>query len=200
MRSEIPMERIDAVLPAGGRISGAFAREAGAEIKALIRLEGRTLLRRMIEALRATGRIGRIVVIGPEEALIEAQACGADAAISEGATGPENIYRGLEWLRAQEPAPPSRVLILTTDLPFITPEAIIAFLDSCSPDADIAIPIVTREAFEARFPGTESIYTHLRDGAFTLGCAFLVSLETVLRCRPQVEGAFQARKSQWQMA
>ncbi|HLV81014.1 MAG TPA: NTP transferase domain-containing protein, partial [Chthonomonadaceae bacterium] len=150
MQSESLSERIDVVLPAGGRISGAFARAAGAEIKALIRLEGRTLLCRTLDALRATGRIGRCVVVGPEAARVEALACGADAALPEGETGPENIYRGLEGLRALAPQPPARALILTTDLPFVTPEAINRFLDACSPDADIAIPIVTRDAFESR--------------------------------------------------
>src|SRR5258706_4161042 len=101
LNNQNPNEMVDAVLPAGGRISGAFAQTTGVEIKALIALEGQTILRRTIAALRACGRIGRIVVIGPEEALREAREAGADATPEEGASGPENYLRGLELLQPQ---------------------------------------------------------------------------------------------------
>lgn len=200
MRENARKDRIDVVLPAGGRITGAFAQEAGTEIKALITQEGRTLLRRTLEVLRATERVERIVVVGPEATLEEARASGADGTLAEGATGPDNIFSGLEWVRRESSLAANRALIATTDLPFLTPEAVNAFLDACPPDADIAVPVVTREAFEAAFPGTASVYVPLRDGAVTLGCVFLVDPQTVLRSRPHVERIFRARKSQLQMA
>ena len=58
---------MDAILPAGGRIEGEFARVAGTEIKALIRFQNESLLQRAIETLKSTEGIHRIVVIGPEE-------------------------------------------------------------------------------------------------------------------------------------
>ena len=88
----------DVVLPAGGRIAGDFAQQAGTEIKALIRFDEETILRRTIRALRASECIGRITVIGPEEVLEEARDSGADLMLSEGKTGPDNIYRGLDGL------------------------------------------------------------------------------------------------------
>ena len=191
---------IDVVLPAGGRIAGEFARDAGAEVKALIRLNGQTILARALHALRATGCVGHIAVIGPDAVLAEATRNGADAALPEGATGPENIFRGLEWLRAQNGNTAAQALIATTDLPFLTPEVLHAFLNACPSDADIVVPIVTQETFEARFPGSQNEYVRLRDGQFTLGCAFLVNPQTVLYNRPHIERIFQARKSQWQMA
>jgi len=75
---------VDAMLPAAGRISGEFAAEAGAEVKALIEIGGRTVLQRTLETLRATDRIGKIVVIGPEEVTSHPAAQGADALLSEG--------------------------------------------------------------------------------------------------------------------
>jgi CTP:molybdopterin cytidylyltransferase MocA len=187
---------VDVVLPAGGRIQGDFAHTTGVSVKALISLEGESILRRTIGILRATGQIGRIVVIGPEEALEEARAAGAEGAIAEGATGPENIFRGLEWLRSGA----NGVLIATTDLPFLTPEAIHWFLSACPPEAEVALPLVSRQAFEARFPGMPSTYTPLRDGQFTLGCLFMIQPQTLLRNRQHLEQVFQARKSNWQMA
>lgn len=193
--------QVDVVLPAGGRLSDAFAREAGVQIKALIDLDGRTILRRTVHALRATGRVRHIAVIGPDAALTEAQASGADALLPEGASGPENMLHGLEWARTQGGAEQtSRALIAATDLPFLTAEAIVAFLDACPPHADIVVPVVRAADFETQYPNSSSVYVNLRDGEVTLGCAFLVNPATVLRNRAHLERAFAARKSNLAMA
>lgn len=190
---------VDAVLPAGGRIEGTFAQETGVEIKALLRFEDETILSRTIRTLRATRQVARVVVVGPEAALQEARNAGADGALAEGATGPDNIFRGLEWLQ-QQPTPTSSVLIVTTDMPFLTPTAVTRFLDACPPGMDICVPVVERKPFEARFPGLVRTDTRLRDGWFRLGGLFLLDPTTLLRIRPHIESMFGARKSNLQMA
>ena len=192
-------EQVDVILPAGGRISGLFAQQVGTEIKALARCDGETVLRRTVEAVRATGRARRIVVVGGEEALAEARACGVEGLVTEAGTMPENILRGQEWLRQQPGGTTARVLDVTTDLPFLTADAIRTFLDACPPEADVAAPIVTQEAFEARFPDSGNVFMNLRDGAYTLGCAILFRSEALLRNQRRLEQMFAARKSQWRM-
>jgi len=189
--------QVDAILPAGGRISGAFAAEAGAEIKALIELGGRTVLERTLAALRATGRVLRVVVIGPAEVAAHPGARAADVVLPAGASSPTNILRGIEWLRdAHGGSLPDRVLVLTTDLPFLTPQAIAGFLDACPPDAEICLPLIRRQEFEARFPGLSIDYVRLPDGELTMGCAFLVKPAAIIANRAIIERAFAARKSQ----
>ncbi len=190
---------VDVILPAGGRISGEFAAEAGVEIKALISLQGATVLERTISVLRATPGVGRVIVIGPAELRAHPAARGAEAVLSETESGPSNIMRGLEWLRGGGGLP-ARALILTTDLPFLSAPAMGEFLEACDPDADISVPLVRREVFEARFPGFDTTYVRLRDGEWTMGCAFLVNPEALLTNRHHVERVFAARKSQLQMA
>lgn len=188
---------VDAILPAGGRISGEFALEAGAEVKALIPIDGRTMLERTLDTLRATGRIERVILIGPGEVAEHPAARLADAVLPEGGdSGPANILHGLEWLRENDGRHADRVLILTTDLPFVTSNAINAFLDSCPADIDLCAPIIRREAFEERFPGSENEYVKLRDGEWTMGCSFLVNPEALERNRRHIEQVFAARKSQ----
>jgi len=80
------LERVDVILPAGGRIDGEFAQRVGTEVKALARFAGETILQRTVNTLRTTGSVRRIVVIGGDEAKAEALACGADGA--PGASGP----------------------------------------------------------------------------------------------------------------
>ena len=189
---------IDVVLPAGGRIAGEFARVSGQEIKALIALKNKTVLRHTIEILRDTGRIGKIVTVGPEETQAEARNAGADAALPEGASGPENFFRGLDWLEQNSNG--KRVLIVATDLPFLTADALVRFLDACPKSAEVAVPVISQAAMEARFPGLPGAYVPLREGAVTTGCAFLVSPNVLRRNRAHLEALFAARKNQIAMA
>jgi len=192
---------IDAILPAGGRIDGEFAEEAGAHVKALIEIGGLTVLERTIDALRATARIRRAVVIGPSEIAEHACAKCADAVLPEGGdSGPANIIRGIEWLRETDGDSADCVLILTTDLPFVTPEAITSFLDSCPADIDLCAPLVAKSAFEGRFPGSENMYVKLADGVWTLGCGFVVNPKAIEANRDHIERVFAQRKSQLGMA
>jgi CTP:molybdopterin cytidylyltransferase MocA len=191
---------IDVVLPAGGRIDGPFAREAGTEAKALLRLNGRTLLARTLDALRGVERVRRIVVVGPEAAL-EASAGVADFALPEAETGPANVLKGLERLgEANGGRLPDRALILATDLPFLSAGILDGFLNACPPEAAFCVPLIRREAFDATFPETPSAFVRLREGEWTLGCAFLVDPSRLAERRAVMERAFAARKSQLAMA
>ena len=93
-----------------------------------------------------------------------------------------------------------RVLVVTTDLPFLTSAALNTFLNACPSGADVALPAMTQVEFEARFPGTHNEYVRLRDGQFTMGCAFVVNARTLLQNEAHLRALFAARKSQWQMA
>jgi GTP:adenosylcobinamide-phosphate guanylyltransferase len=197
---ETRMDQLDVVLPAGGRISGEFARAAGVEIKALILVDGQPILRHTIQAMRDSGRVRRIAVTGPREALDVARDAGADGLVEEGTSGPENVFRGLDWLREQTQGIASRLLIAATDLPFLTPDSIRTFVDLCPPEAEAALAIVTRQAFMDRFPGSENIWVPLREGDITNGSVFLVDPGILIRNRVRFEQMFEARKSQIQMA
>lgn len=193
--------KVDVIMPAGGRIYGEFADEAGAEVKALISIGGKTVLERSIDTLRATGCVGRVVVIGPDEVSANPASDAADTVLSEGGnSGPANIIRGLQWLHDTDGTHADRVLIVTTDLPFLTSEAIIGFIDSCNSEIDFCVPLVSRDAFESRFPGTELEYVSLADGQWTMGCAFLVNPAAIMKSRPLIENVFEMRKSQFGMA
>ena len=193
--------RVDAILPAGGRISGEFAEAAGTEVKALIRLGRWTVLERALASLEATGRTGRTVVIGPEEVVSHPAAGSADVALPEGSSGAANIFRGLEWLYvANGRRHAERVLILTTDLPFLTPEAIATFIGACPPDLDLCLPLLEREDFEARFSYRSARYVRLRDGEWMVGCAFLVDPKALIRNRSLIERAFAVRRNRLAMA
>ena len=170
-------------------------------MKALIQLGGRTVLERTLAVLQATDRVGRIVVVGPPEVAEHPSARRANAVLPEGLSGSDNILRGLEWLIANRDGNQAeRILLVTTDLPFLTPAAIIGFLDACPPDLDICLPLFTRQEVQARFPDITVFHVALRDGDWLIGCVFLLNPRAILDNRALIERVFGARKNPFAMA
>lgn len=194
-----PQAGFDVILPAGGKIEGAFAEATGVTYKALLPLRESLFLTHIVETFRTTPGVRRIVVIGGEEVGTEANRVEVEGVLPEGHSGPENIFRGLDWLQSQ-PNPATRVVVATTDLPFLTSTGLTSFLKACPSEAEIAVPIIRAKDFEARYPNTASTYVPIRQESITVGCVFQLSPEALLRARPHIEQLFEARKSQLALA
>lgn len=194
------MGPFDAILPAGGRISGEYALEMGTAVKALVKFGNKTVLQHTIEQLRRSSNVRRIVVIGPNQVLEHPAAGGADARLLEANTGPENIKNGIDYLRGLEQGPLGPILIVCTDLPFLSAEKLDEFIAKCPEDRDICIPICTEAEFTRRFQGKKSMYVQLAEGPLKTGSVFLISAEVFLRHFDEMQEIFKARKSKWKMA
>jgi GTP:adenosylcobinamide-phosphate guanylyltransferase len=189
----------DAILPAGGLIDPEFAEKVGTPNKALIQLGGQTILARTLDALRASGRVREAVVIGTPEVLQHDDARGADRTLPAGGSGPDNILTGLKSLTSG-PNPPEKVMIVTTDLPFISGAVINRFLDRCPTDRDICLPLITKAEYQARFPNSSSTFVPLKDNVWTAGCAYVVDVRAFQTALPHIEKVFANRKSKLGMA
>lgn len=193
------MPKFDAILPAGGTIGPEFAEKVGARVKALIPIGGQTVLGRTLDALEATGLVARTVVIGPDEVLESPDGLRATHRLPPGETGPDNIFRGLDLLLAENPAT-EKVLVVTTDLPFLTGEVLRDFIERCPADRDICVPLIREQEFHRRFPGTDATFVTLRDDAWTTGCAYLMDVKAMRRAKPHIDRVFENRKSKMGMA
>lgn len=191
------MPTYDVILPAGGRVSADLAAEAGTDVKAMIRFGEETILARTIRVLNESGLARRIVAIGGEAVQKEARALGAHA-LAEASTGPENILNGLKWLRAQTDATP-KVMVVTTDLPFLDAALVRKFVELCPDDRAIAVPLISRAEWDRRFPGSTAMFVTLGDGQWTTGCAYLLDAIALERSMPQIEKVFAQRKSKMGM-
>lgn len=203
MQNELMIEnrKLDVVIPAAGRIHGDFATEAGTDIKAMIAFDGKTVLQRTIEAARGLTGVRHVIVIAPEEVAAHEAVREADVVLPEQSSGPANVLRGFEWLRYHNGGTyPERALIVTADLPFINSHCLASFVQACSPAADVCVPVFRFEDFEARFPGSTNFYVPLRDGRWTIGCAFLANPSALTQNSSHLENVFSARKSQLAMA
>lgn len=186
-------EVYDVILPAGGVLDDHFAKVALTPVKALIRTGDNLLILRALEALRLSGRSGRIVVVGGEE-VQRALEGRVDAIVPAGPSLPDNILKGLKKLLTME-NPPERLLIVTTDLPYIDEKVLTKWLDLCPPGADFCGALVESTEYIDRFPGSTSTWAKLKDGNFTLGGIFLVRTDALRKAMPQIERVVAQRKS-----
>lgn len=188
--------RYDAILPAGGRIEGELAAKTGTDEKALIPWDGaETLAERTVRILRETPGINRIAV-GGNVRVAELLGDRIDAHGLRGETAPRTLANAIAALEN----PTEKILVVTTDLPFLTADVVSGFLRTCRDDVDVNVPIVRAEAYEERFPGTTNTYIPLKGGRWTAGGAFLLDRDAFLRSLPKLDAMFHARKSKWAMA
>jgi molybdopterin-guanine dinucleotide biosynthesis protein A len=188
-------KRVDAVVLAGGRISGPYALAAGTTVKAAAVLGGRSIAQRAVDALQGAPGIARVCVVGPEVVRDALEDPGLWLPETETALG--NLMAGIEHLG---PAPEERILACGSDLPFIDTPSVQDFLDRAPAEADACLPMVFRDVYLARFPASHNIYVPLVDGPVTGGSQYLLRPGIVFRNLALLERLFQARKSQVRMA
>lgn len=193
------MAGLDVVIPAGGELTEEFARVVGTHAKGLIRFDGRTILETTIEALRLSGKVRRIAIVGSEELRSHTDAGAADILVAEGATGPENIFRGVDAL-LEEKEPPEQVMICTCDLPFLNEKAVQRFVDACPANKDFCVPLVSEYDFSEAFPQAKATFVPLRDGVYTAGCLYKTNIEALKKALHHIDRLFVNRKSKIGMA
>lgn len=182
-----------AVITAGGRIDGEFARIAGTTVKALAPVRGSMMLQRVIGALREAGAT-RIAVIGGEEV---ARACSpvVESVIEESASGSENLLKALHaW-----PGDGDRLLYATSDLPYVTAAAIEDLLARV-PAESLALPLTEWNDFERRFPDAPPFGVTLAGERVVNGGVFTIPDGSVPKLASLATRFFEARKQPWRMA
>lgn len=193
------MASYDAILPAGGRIAPPFSLQVGTDSKALIDFGGQSMLARTLNALADSGKVGQTVVVGTPEVLIHKDAALASGLVEAGISLPDNLFLGLDYL-SRVGSTSDKVLVVPTDMPFLTGGIVAKYLDSLPDDKDILIPLIQKHEFEERFPGSSSTFVDLKGGSYTLGGMFLMSREALQKSRPHIEKVVEQRKSKLGMA
>jgi CTP:molybdopterin cytidylyltransferase MocA len=185
----------NAIVLAGGRLERRFAGAEGVDVKALLTVEGETLLAKAVRALRESGAVAGIAVVGPSELQDLAAALGSDWFVPERGSGSDNIIAGLQAAGEGE-----QVLISGSDMPFVLPQDV-ADVDRLAPaDADLCYAIVERQEFAAMFPVGHRVFIPLRDGAFVGGGIIKATTEGLRAIEPDLRRVFEARKSPVAMA
>jgi len=178
---------LNAAVTAAGRLGPDAAARYGTDIKALVRIGGRTLLATLVAALRGVPDIGRIVVVGPASAYDFGGT--VDTWIDERETGEDNVLAALRG------AGGGRLVVCASDLPFVTAHAVVDLVARTPPAADCGYPIFNRQEFAAAFPGGRSSFARLADGEWTGGSVLVLNADLMLQKEKLLRRAFAARKS-----
>lgn len=160
--------------------------------EALIRIGSHYMVEYVVEALRNSPEIKKIIIAGPRLELEEIYQPASFLKIIE--NGPTTLQSFMHAFRLIPPET-QQILAVTSDLPLLTTEAINHFLRVCrSLEGDFFYPIIRREVNEAKYPGVKRTYVHLKEGVFTGGNLLLVKPHVVEKCAWEAEELVRLRK------
>jgi len=195
------MQQLDALVLAGAPPENGdpLALAEGVSRKVLIDIHGHPMLWWVLQALRGSGRVHRMIVVGgkPEDVT------GVEGPIewmSSRGKLLDNVLAGLERLIVLNPQA-ELALVVSGDMPLLTPEMVNYFIDACSrEEADLYYPIVERSVMEQRFPGSARTFVPLRDGRFCGGDMIMVRVSVALTQEKLIRDLLERRKRPWQQA
>jgi CTP:molybdopterin cytidylyltransferase MocA len=175
----------------GGGQPDDLTAQFGVPVKALVPLTGQPMSSHVLRALRNSGRIERIIYIGP---VTDALSGLYDQNLPQVGGMLENLEAGLQALPTQHDKTKNRVLVATADVPLLTAAAVRDLFDH-DPGAGLVYPIIPQAAVEAQFPGGKRTYARTREGRFTGGNLFLLEPGLVSRFMPRLRQVIQNRKN-----
>ncbi|MCG0277894.1 MAG: nucleotidyltransferase family protein [Thermanaeromonas sp.] len=182
------MRKVGGIVLAGG--SPGKGENLGVSTEALLPVGGRPMVTWVIGALRKSGYLEELVLVGPPDLSELAREEGVRWVLA-GSTAVESALNGYQALQGSQ-----WILLSTADLPLLTPEAVRDFLERCfKAEADLYYPIVTRQSVEEKFKGARRTYVRLREGTFTGGNLALIRGDTFTSCALKGEKLVKLRKS-----
>jgi GTP:adenosylcobinamide-phosphate guanylyltransferase len=188
---------VNVILLAGQANDGPLKDESTATNEALIDIGGRPMIQYVIDGLRQSRHIGRIVVVSPPGE-IEPHVSGEQLEfVPSGAEIVDNIRAGGSRLPQDE-----QVLIATCDIPLIKGEIVDGLIDLCRsrPGAELYYPIVEKQLGEAKYPFVTRTYVTLKEGVYTGGNLFLIEPRIIEPTAPKVRAFLQNRKNPFKLA
>lgn len=181
------MNTVDVVIMAGG---SAEAISPGLGFKGLVPILGRPMVEWVVDALRKSPVVGKIVVTVPTGDDLGAWTEKVDEIVVVDLDFADNVLAGLD---ACDPA--RHALLCTGDLPALLPEAVDDFVHrSLQAGADFSYPLIAQEDMEKQFPGSQRTYFLVDGGKFTGGNVMLVSPGHAGRARETGQQLFEMRK------
>ncbi len=164
--------------------------------KAFYKIKDKHMIEYVLETLRKSSTIGKIAVVGPKDKLQPVIGDIVDYIIEGTDSIVSNVLLALEHFPDDK-----EILIVTSDIPMITREAIEDFIERCrQKDVDLCYSIVDKKVNDQKYPGVRRTYARLWEGQFTGGNVFYLNPAVKDKCKDFVEKMLEYRKSPAKMA
>ena len=191
------MRTLAPIVVSGGEVPDGLRPRFQLPAKSLIPCLGKSLLAHSIHALLESGCASHpIAVVGPAGIQNElAQFGDAVVWLQCGDTLMDNASIGM-----QHHGEDKDFLILSPDLPAITGAAIDLFARAIPAEAEIAVPIVTRDQFLRRFPNAPNKFVRTSEGEVTMGSAFFFTGRALKMNLALGKDTYKSRKNPLKLA
>jgi len=187
-------EQFTAIIPAGGRFTQRS--DSSVVIKALLEINGKSLLEILLLSLSRVDAVGRTIVVGPKS--LHSLTSEYEAVwIDDTGSLLGNVQAGIRFEKLDSD---SRIAVFAADMVHPKPESIAAFLFESSGDAKLTIPLISKASFEAAYPGSPSTFVKLKEGEVTTGSMLTCPAGLIENPPPAVAALLGNRKSQIAMA
>lgn len=164
---------MNAIVLAGGTEDDQWARQHGVKNKAFLPINDLPMITYVVAALRECPRVEQIIVVGPVEALAGLLPHDDIRFLPEQGDIIDNVLAAVQELPQDR-----KVLVCTSDIPMLTPEALSSLFDAVNErEADLYYPIINQIDCEQRYPGVKRTYAKLKNGSFTGGNIIIVNPE-----------------------
>ncbi|HHT06808.1 MAG TPA: NTP transferase domain-containing protein [Hydrogenispora sp.] len=180
---------MEAIVLGGGRNTGSLKDVDPTPYEAGIRINNRPMVEYIIEVLDEMEEIERVLVVIPP-GIVSPQKWTKVKIVAPGESMIDSMVRAVQHTHTND-----HVLVVASDIPFITKEAIRDFLDSCRRrPADVYYSFVPKAAVLKKYPSTKRTYVRLKEGVVTGGNILLIRPRLLLDLRDRIEQAISLRK------
>ncbi|WP_207644719.1 nucleotidyltransferase family protein [Caloranaerobacter ferrireducens] len=168
----------------------------GKYTKALVSINGKPMISYVIKALKESGVVDKIVVIGDRDEINKAGLEDVEFIIQDRGSIIDNVIAGVDYFKED-----SMILISTCDIPLLTGEAVYDFVKkSLESKADVCYPIIEKSICLEKYPEAVRTYAKLKDGYFTGGNLILINPKVLDRCIIKAKQMIEYRKNPVKMS
>ena len=185
---------MDAIILAGGETPENLKAALGASTpveRALLEINGRTVMDLILESFVGVSEIESVVVVGGTSTLASVENTSPKTVgVTAQSTLVENIMAGARACSS------SQLLLCTCDIPLVTSQTWREFLGLVQlQNLEAAYSVASRASVEKSFPEGKRTYATLKDGTFTGGNAFVLPREGIGQLKDLIDAGYRARKN-----
>ncbi len=167
--------------------------------KALLDMNGRTMLERVVDALQSAQQVEDVIVVGLGSDMGQQFKRPVHHLPGQGRLI-SNTIAGVDWILQHKPDTKA-ILASSADIPLLTGEIVDAIIDVCKPfDHGLYYSFVAKETMETRFPGSKRTFTKLKGVEVAGGDIGIIQPDIIEANRELWTALSNARKHAWQLA